>query len=152
MQKNGRRLTHDDYGLRALMQNVCVSAASMKSETSSIFKQEDLGFTEEVRQRIKKPNYAYASMESPFSHQFVGPMSAYTVPNEYNHRLGSKGILAQPTLPKMATDTVCSFFIYSSFRLLTSWWILLTEKWIKVNPRILLVIFNDLVNVPELTV
>ena len=111
VQKNGRRLTHDDYGLRALMQIVCVSAASMKSETSSIFKQEDLGFTEEVRQRIKKPNYAYASMESPFSHQFVGPMSAYTVPNEYNHRLGSKGILAQPTLPKMATDTVC-FFLY----------------------------------------
>lgn len=109
-QKNGRHLTQDDYGMRALMQNLCVAAASMKSETSSVFKHEDLGFTEEVRQRIKKPNYAYASMESPFTHQFVGPMSGYIVPNEYNHRLGSKGILAQPTLPKMATDTLFVMF------------------------------------------
>jgi len=37
-------------------------------------------------------------------------MSGYMVPNEYNHRLGSKGILAQPTLPKMATDTLFSMF------------------------------------------
>ena len=120
-QKNGRHLTQDDYGMRALMQNLCVAAASMKSETSSVFKHEDLGFTEEVRQRIKKPNYAYASMESPFTHQFVGPMSGYIVPNEYNHRLGSKGILAQPTLPKMATDTVCFFKLLDFCNI--------TEKW-----------------------
>jgi len=103
----------DDFGLRSLLRNITVSVSSLKSETSSVLSNDDLGMSGRHRAFFKdRKGLAYPYMESPLNNNVINPMSdfATAVPNEYMHGLGDAGSLPKLELNKLATDLLFYLF------------------------------------------